>query len=211
MRFEGKITHWDDARGFGFISQAGGDDSVFVHIKAFCGTSRRPDVGDVVSYELGEGKNGKPRAENAYFADEPVPQMQSTGRRSDQRQGSVGPVLYACVFVGFLIAAAYFQRISWIVVGGYTAMSLLTFVVYGWDKLSAQLGNWRTRESTLLFMGLIGGWPGGVAAQHLFRHKSAKPSFLVTFWLTVILNVGAVGYLVWIGDAGTISKLINHV
>jgi uncharacterized membrane protein YsdA (DUF1294 family) len=29
----------------------------------------------------------------------------------------------------------------------------------------------------------------GLIAQHLLRHKTAKPSFLVAFWATVVVNV----------------------
>jgi len=58
-------------------------------------------------------------------------------------------------------------------------------------------------------MGLVGGWPGALAAQRLLRHKSSKQEFLSVFWVTVFLNVVAVGYLVWSGDAGFINQLID--
>ncbi|WP_414692100.1 cold shock domain-containing protein, partial [Paracidovorax avenae] len=37
MQFDGVITSWNDARGFGFIEPLQGGDPVFVHIKAFQG------------------------------------------------------------------------------------------------------------------------------------------------------------------------------
>ena len=40
-------------------------------------------------------------------------------------------------------------------------------------------------------LGLAGGWPGGLLAQHYLRHKSAKASFQVAFWLTMLLNTAA--------------------
>jgi uncharacterized membrane protein YsdA (DUF1294 family) len=60
-------------------------------------------------------------------------------------------------------------------------------------------------------MGLVGGWPGGLAAQRLLRHKSSKQEFLFAFWVTVFLNVTAIGYLVWNGDAGFINQVINRL
>lgn len=68
-------------------------------------------------------------------------------------------------------------------------MSLLTFVVYAWDKAAAQAQRWRTAESTLHLMALAGGWPGALLAQQWLRHKSAKREFRVVFWATVVLNV----------------------
>ena len=34
-----------------------------------------------------------------------------------------------------------------------------------------------------------------LAAQRLFRHKSSKASFQTTYWLTVVLNCAALGWL----------------
>ena len=71
----------------------------------------------------------------------------------------------------------------------YALISLLCFTAYAWDKSAARSGSWRTRESTLLILGLLCGWPGAVLAQQLLRHKSAKTSFQITFWISVVLNV----------------------
>jgi uncharacterized membrane protein YsdA (DUF1294 family) len=71
----------------------------------------------------------------------------------------------------------------------YLLMSLLCFVVYAWDYSAARSGRWRTKERTLLLLGLLCGWPGAVLAQQLLRHKSAKTSFQIAFWATVLFNV----------------------
>ncbi|WP_294772326.1 DUF1294 domain-containing protein [uncultured Rhodoferax sp.] len=68
-------------------------------------------------------------------------------------------------------------------------MSLLTFLVYAWDKSAARARRWRTPESTLHLMALAGGWPGALLAQQWLRHKSVKPAFRAVFWATVVLNV----------------------
>lgn len=57
------------------------------------------------------------------------------------------------------------------------AVSLITFVLFGWDKRMAILGRRRIPEATLLSASLIGGGPGGVLAMWLFRHKTRKPPF----------------------------------
>ena len=35
MRYEGRLTQWNDERGFGFIEPVQGGDKVFVHISEF--------------------------------------------------------------------------------------------------------------------------------------------------------------------------------
>lgn len=121
------------------------------------------------------------------------------------------PMVFVFLFVGFLVASALMNRLPWLVVVAYGVMSLATFVVYGLDKSKAQQGKWRIPESTLHLMGLLGGWPGGLAGQRLFRHKSSKVEFLLVFWGTVVLNVMAVGYLVWIDAAGFIDQWISRL
>jgi len=71
----------------------------------------------------------------------------------------------------------------------YAVASAACFIAYALDKSAARQGRRRTPERTLLLLGLAGGWPGGLAAQRLLRHKSSKTSFLVKFWLTVIVNL----------------------
>ena len=67
-------------------------------------------------------------------------------------------------------------------------LSIVTFVLYGYDKGAARHGNRRISELTLHLLALCGGWPGGLAGQLLFRHKTRKSSFLLCFWLTVLAN-----------------------
>ncbi|WP_339688505.1 cold shock and DUF1294 domain-containing protein [Gimesia maris] len=194
MRSQGKITDWDDEKGFGFISSQNDDSSVFVHISAFSGSARRPQAGDPVSYETAHEENGKVRAENVRFSDQSL----------TRRLRSAPAVSFTVLFVGFLLVSVYFHRISWLVLAGYFVGSCITFIAYAWDKSAAQRGKWRTAESNLHVLALVGGWPGALAAQRLLRHKSSKQKFLVVYWLTVFLNVAAIGYVVWHGDFGLI-------
>jgi cold shock CspA family protein len=64
MRLSGALRSWNDDRGFGFIAPANGGTEVFVHISALPGDGTRPTVGEMLTYELGLGKNGKPQALN---------------------------------------------------------------------------------------------------------------------------------------------------
>jgi uncharacterized membrane protein YsdA (DUF1294 family) len=81
--------------------------------------------------------------------------------------------------------------IPWLVPSVYGALSVVAFVAYGLDKSAARRGAARTRESTLLVLGLAGGWPGAFVAQQVFRHKTRKIGFQLAFWLTVAANCAA--------------------
>jgi uncharacterized membrane protein YsdA (DUF1294 family) len=101
-----------------------------------------------------------------------------------------GASLFAVpVFVALYFAVAVMWRVPNGVGLAYLALSAVCFVAYAADKSAARSGGWRTKESTLLLMGLVGGWPGALLAQQFLRHKSVKASFRAAFWVTVVLNV----------------------
>ncbi|ATF93823.1 DUF1294 domain-containing protein [Cedecea neteri] len=71
----------------------------------------------------------------------------------------------------------------------FVLVNVLTLLVYGGDKLAAVKAWRRVPETTLLIFGLLGGWPGAIFAQQLFRHKTQKQPFKSRFFLTVIINI----------------------
>lgn len=74
-------------------------------------------------------------------------------------------------------------------IAGFAAgCSLLTFFAYRHDKRQAESSGWRVPEATLHGLALFGGWPGAFLAQQGLRHKTAKPSFQLTFWTIVLLH-----------------------
>lgn len=70
----------------------------------------------------------------------------------------------------------------------YPLASLLAFALYWQDKRSAARGDWRTPEVRLHLFELLGGWPGALVAQQVFRHKTRKLSFQLVFWGIVLLH-----------------------
>lgn len=177
---------------------------MFVHIKAFPRAARRPVVGDIVTYEIGKGEKGRSRAERVRFAQQPEP----TRRTPSKLMHGALPIAFAFLVVSGLVVSAWFGRISWLVVAVVLVLSLITFFAYAWDKSSARLERRRTRESTLQFLSLAGGWPGALAAQRLVRHKSSKQEFLSAFWFMVLLNVIALAYLVLSGADDPINMFL---
>jgi uncharacterized membrane protein YsdA (DUF1294 family) len=78
-----------------------------------------------------------------------------------------------------------------VALGAYALMSLITFAVYGFDKFRAARGGWRVRESHLHALALLGGWPGALLAQQVFRHKRRKIGFVLLTLLIAALHVAA--------------------
>lgn len=102
---------------------------------------------------------------------------------------NTGPAL-AGLFLLALIPAALFRQVPPLALGAYYLLSPITFFAYGLDKQSAREGRWRTRENTLHFLSLLGGWPGALVAQGWLRHKTKKEKFRADFLLTVVVNLG---------------------
>ena len=80
-------------------------------------------------------------------------------------------------------------QLNWIeIVLIYLAgMNVLTFFLYGIDKLKAKKSKWRVKEATLIWFAVLGGsigaWLGMKAWHHKTQHKKFKygiPLILIT-------------------------------
>jgi uncharacterized membrane protein YsdA (DUF1294 family)/cold shock CspA family protein len=193
MRFAGKLKTWNDDRGFGFVEPEQGGQELFVHIKDFPSGTGRPSVGQVLTFEIETRRDGKKRAISVQFQ---ARSRNAPRPRVDEPAPWTPPRLLAVpVFILIYVVVAWRWGFSTVVLVAYLLLSLLTFLVYAFDKSAAVSGTWRTAEQTLHLFGLIGGWPGALLAQQLLRHKTSKQSFISVFWFTVILNVCA--FVLW--------------
>ena len=64
MRFQGKISDWNDDKGYGFVEPNGGGARAFVHIKSFDDLPRRPMNGDIIIYETPTDERNRIQATN---------------------------------------------------------------------------------------------------------------------------------------------------
>lgn len=189
MRVEGFVKSWNDDRGFGFIEPIHGGQEIFLHIKAFRVRTGRPQIGQHVSFEIELNQEGKKRAKNVEVTrTSRVAVPRSRGAAADW--GTATLLVIPAFAILYALIAILWRVPNW-VAGGYVVLSVACFAAYASDKRAAKSGGWRTPESTLLIVGLIGGWPGGMFAQQFLRHKSVKASFRSAFWGSVLVNVSA--------------------
>jgi len=114
----------------------------------------------------------------------------------------------ATIFLSAVAVVVMLSKVSPVIFAIYLIASMITFVVYASDKVAARKGTWRTQESTLHVLALLGGWPGALIAQQKLRHKSKKGSFRVVFWITVVLNCGAFAWAISPGGSSTLRSLL---
>lgn len=171
MQFKGKITSWNDEKGFGFVEPCNGGKKVFLHIKALTHRGQLPKIGQLVTYSLSSDKQGRPCAVKANLAGVRTPQKTKSS-------GSSLSIIVAAIFLIIVGLSALTAKIPTQILGLYSVVSLLTFFIYALDKSAAKKGAWRTQESTLHMLSLAGGWPGALVAQQKLRHKSKNSLFV---------------------------------
>ncbi|MBW4934126.1 DUF1294 domain-containing protein [Marinobacter sp. F4206] len=205
MNHKGLLTAWSDDKGFGFITPAVGGERVFAHISAYTGRGR-PSANREVRYSLTEDPQGRIRAGKFQYA--------GIGRLG----ASVAPgfwlaLIVAAGVIGGLSSAYVFGYLPVAIPAAYAGMSLLALVTYGIDKAAAVKGHRRVPENRLHLFELLCGWPGALIAQQLFRHKTRKGSFQFGFWVCVIFNLGALGWLLFWPEAAFARRElgIEHV
>lgn len=74
-------------------------------------------------------------------------------------------------------------------------INILSFVLYGIDKLKAIKKKERISEKTLILIGILGGSIGSLIGMNLFRHKTKKLKFIISLPLILIIHIIVVIYL----------------
>ena len=205
MRKKGTIVFWNQAKGYGFIERDKDSARVFFHVSEFNGSRDKLREGETVIYKASVDKQKRPRAVDVLPEGEKLSSHRRStkqSRRSEtERTRNRKNFADACaglivvVFIGAMGLSIFLGKTLPVIGLLYTVMSVLTFLVYAWDKRAAQNDRWRTSEITLHLLALAGGWPGALMAQKMLRHKSGKADFRLFFWITVIANVVTFAWL----------------
>lgn len=76
------------------------------------------------------------------------------------------------------------------------SINILTFFLFGLDKLKAKLNAWRISERTLLVVTFFGGFGAAWLSMVIFRHKIKDRSFLP--FIILISMIWIIGIIVFL-------------
>ena len=86
---------------------------------------------------------------------------------------------------------------EWLSYGRYilyflAAINVVTFFLYGIDKLKAKRHKWRVKESTLLWLSVFGGSVGALLGMKIWHHKTQHKKFKYGLPLILFAQIAAV-------------------
>ena len=68
-------------------------------------------------------------------------------------------------------------------------INIISFILFGYDKLSAKKQKNRIRNSTLLGISILGGSIGSIIGMYTFRHKTQTWYYKYTIPFMIIIQV----------------------
>lgn len=75
-------------------------------------------------------------------------------------------------------------------------INLITFCIYGLDKVKAKRNKYRIPEKVLLLLALFGGSPGALSGMYVFRHKTKHLKFKLLVPAFLIVHICLIVFLV---------------
>lgn len=75
-------------------------------------------------------------------------------------------------------------------------INIITFTMYGIDKLKAKKGKWRIPEATLLLLAIVGGSIGAWCGMKVWHHKTMHKKFKYGVPMILMIQIGLCLY--WI-------------
>ncbi len=108
-------------------------------------------------------------------------------------------LLFFGTALGMTVALGFAAPSLGVVLAWIISTTAVAFGAYGMDKVLARSEKLRVPERVLLTLSFAGGTVGALAGMKVFRHKTAKASFRMKFWLATASQVALLTvYLIWI-------------
>lgn len=71
-------------------------------------------------------------------------------------------------------------------------INIITFLIYGIDKMKAKKGKWRIPEATLLMLAIAGGSVGAWCGVRVWHHKTMHKKFKYGIPLIVAIQIAII-------------------
>ena len=75
------------------------------------------------------------------------------------------------------------------------SINVVTFVVYGIDKLKAKQGSWRISEATLILLAVVGGSIGALLGMKVWHHKTMHKKFKYGLPLILLAQIALIALI----------------
>ena len=75
------------------------------------------------------------------------------------------------------------------------ALNIVTFFVYGIDKLKARKNKWRIREASLLLLAVLGGSVGAWLGMQVWHHKTQHKKFKYGLPLILLVQIALIYFI----------------
>ena len=99
-------------------------------------------------------------------------------------------ILGFCAFAVSLVRAPFNLLLIYLIIGA------ISFFNYWRDKRAAEAGTLRVRETTMHLSDLVFGIAGGLLAQAVLLHKTAKPQFGTISGVIAALHIAGLALLI---------------
>lgn len=76
-------------------------------------------------------------------------------------------------------------------------INLITYLIFGIDKVKAKNKSWRIPEKTLYTLAFFGGSLGAIIGMIQFRHKTQKTEFKNVIFIIVLVQMMLISFILW--------------
>ena len=87
------------------------------------------------------------------------------------------------------------MKILLIILAVVAVMNVVTFFLYGIDKLKAKHSKWRISEATLIWMAVFGGSIGALLGIKIWHHKTQHKKFKYGIPLILLAQIVMIGWI----------------
>jgi len=192
MALKGTITEWYVDKGYGYIIPDAGALRIKFLISEVRNSVNIGEIKQPVRFVIAQDENGNRRATHV-VGTRPFPWM----------------ALVVVWFVATLGGCVYFWLYPLVVPFYYLVISLIVLLVYWTDKRSEKRKKALTGESSLLFLALIGGWPGAAIGQYLFNLNPKSFIYQFLFFLIVVAHIAMLGWTLTPEGHSNLQKWLN--